>query len=305
MEYADLIIVLAIYKEGSFTAAARRLYTTQPAVSQRISRLEQELNLCLFVRSKGAAVPTSACETLVKYAGKISSQWSQMEDELKSVSKQDALHIGTTSFFFRFLAPLPDLTLAKKSFDFQYTITEDSALNVERLTSEGKLDFCFTRAPLQQADLLFEQMFTEEIFFAVPEKHPYCKGLPKAKDKEFPTVDLADFCQSDFVLVNNPRITPLCLSMCRHKGYQPKVTMQPVTWEHVIMGIRSGYGVGFISNLHISENDVSELRFFRIKTDAAKLVHGVAYRPAYKLGPQAKYFIREVRKFTTKYLDSI
>ena len=45
MKYSDLEKVLAIYEERSFTAAAKRLYLTQPAISQNIALLEKELNV--------------------------------------------------------------------------------------------------------------------------------------------------------------------------------------------------------------------------------------------------------------------
>jgi len=304
VKYSDLEKVLAIYEERSFTAAARRLYLTQPAISQNIAQLEKELNVLLFVRDNGKIIPTQACETYVSYASQIRDLWQKLEKEMKAHQPDHILHIGTTSFFFRFLSYKSEAMFGSRKPDFQYTIIEDSAGNVERLTQEGKMDFCFTRAPLHQTGLKFEPFFTEEILFALPADHPVCQRYPASRENPYPTIDLAEFRNSNFVMVNNARITPLCYKICEHSGYMPRISMQPVSWEHVIMGIRTGRGVGFLSNLHIKKDDNADLRFFHINSDLAKLEHVVAYRSSYDLSSDARAFIDSFRKYVRESIAS-
>lgn len=302
MKYTDLEKVLAIYEERSFTAAAKRLYLTQPAISQNISQLEKELNVLLFVRDNGKITPTPACEAFVSYASQIRELWKGLEKEMKTHQPDHILHIGTTSFFFRFLSYKTEALFGPQKPDFQYTIIEDTAGNVERMTHEGKLDFCFTRAPLHQTTLKFEPFFTEQILFALPADHPVCQQYPPSEQDPYPTIDLSAFRFSNFVMVNNARITPLCYKICESAGYVPRISMQPVSWEHVIMGIRTGRGVGFLSNLHIKKGDNTDLRFFHIDSDLAKLEHVVAYRSSYDLGPDARNFIDSFRSYVRSSL---
>ena len=304
MKYSDLRKVLAIYEEQSFTAAARRLYISQPALSQNIAQLEHELGVLLFVRESGRVSPTPACEQFVSYATRIQELWQQLETEMHALGADDFLRIGTTSFFFRFLSHRTEALFAGKQLAFQYNIIEDSARNIERMTSEGKLDFCFTRAPLYYSSLRTEPLFIEEIFLALPADHPACASIPPEGNNPFPFIDLAAFRQSDFVMVNNPRITPLCLQMCERAGYSPRIALQPSTWEHVIMGIRSGSGVGFLSNLHIDRENNAGLRFFRIRSDLAKLQHVVAWRSSYTFSPGARTFIDSFRSYVQSSLHS-
>lgn len=304
MKYSDLEKVLAIYEERSFTAAAKRLFLTQPAISQNIAQLEKELNVLLFVRDNGRIIPTPACEAFVSYASQIRELWKGLEKEMKTHQPDHILHIGTTSFFFRFLSYKTEALFGTQKPEFQYTIIEDTAGNVERMTHEGKLDFCFTRAPLHQTALKFEPFFTEEILFALPADHPVCQQYPSSEENPYPTIDLSAFKFSNFVMVNNTRITPLCYKMCENAGYMPKITMQPVSWEHVIMGIRTGRGVGFLSNLHIKKGDNTDLRFFHIDSDLAKLEHVVAYRSSYDLSPDARHFINSFRTYVRSSLAS-
>lgn len=60
LDLADLRVVLAVAESASYTRAARKLGVTQPAVSRRVTALEQALNTRLFRREDGAFVPTEA-----------------------------------------------------------------------------------------------------------------------------------------------------------------------------------------------------------------------------------------------------
>lgn len=307
MKYSDIRTILAIYEERSFTAAAKRLFISQPAVSQIVSQLEKELNLLLFVRNNGEIIPTEACETFVHTAREIVDLWQNLEKEMSSYNSEHLLRIGTTSFFFQFFSFDSKSTLAQQYPDIEYNINiiEDTASNIERLTYDGQLDFCFTRLPLHQSTLKYEPLFTEEILFAVPVDHPVCKRFAANASGSFSVIDLKEFRSSDFIMVNNPRITPLCHKMCEAAGYRPKTVMQPVSWEHVISGIRSGRGVGFLSNLHIKKEYSDKLRYFHIDSKYATMEQVVAYRSTYRISNKARYFIDSFREFVQHSLTEI
>lgn len=57
--------VLAIRRHGSMSAAARDVNLTQPAITQGLARIEQQIGATLFERSSGGMAPTSAAEALV------------------------------------------------------------------------------------------------------------------------------------------------------------------------------------------------------------------------------------------------
>ena len=59
---------LAVYETGSFTAAAKRLYTEQPVITKRVSCLERELGCQLFTRTTRRVIPTPAGEAFYETA---------------------------------------------------------------------------------------------------------------------------------------------------------------------------------------------------------------------------------------------
>ena len=68
MDLFQLETFLAVAREGSFSRAAKRLYRTQSAVSQTISKLEDELGETLFERSSREGAVTDAGRLLLRYA---------------------------------------------------------------------------------------------------------------------------------------------------------------------------------------------------------------------------------------------
>jgi len=74
MKLIQLSYVSAVAKEGSFSGAARALGVAQPALSQQIGLLEQELESTLFMRSQSGAKPTQSGSILIEHAQRILEQ---------------------------------------------------------------------------------------------------------------------------------------------------------------------------------------------------------------------------------------
>ncbi len=83
--------------EGSRTAAADKLYLTQPAVSQQIRNLEEDLGVELLVRGVRQIKATPQGEVLYEYAKRIINLTQQAEIAIKSIGNQmrGQLKIGT------------------------------------------------------------------------------------------------------------------------------------------------------------------------------------------------------------------
>ncbi|MBU8895317.1 LysR family transcriptional regulator [Corallococcus sp. M34] len=66
MDWDDLRIVLAVVRQGSLSAAARTLSSTQPTVGRRLDAFEQALGVKLFERGAGGLTPTPLCAALTE-----------------------------------------------------------------------------------------------------------------------------------------------------------------------------------------------------------------------------------------------
>lgn len=96
MQIHQLRYVLAVAENRSFSAAAKRLFLSQPSLSQQIINLEKELGIALFVRHSKSVALTDAGEQFVKSARRILNETDQLSDLMQKYSrlKSGTLHIG-------------------------------------------------------------------------------------------------------------------------------------------------------------------------------------------------------------------
>ena len=78
MQFHQLRYVLEVANEKSISAAAKKLYLSQPSLSQQIINLEKELGIPLFVRHSKSVTLTDAGEQFVQSAKRILNEKEQL-----------------------------------------------------------------------------------------------------------------------------------------------------------------------------------------------------------------------------------
>ncbi len=108
MEVFQLETFLTVARERSFSRAAVRMHRTQSAVSQTISKLEDELGERLFDRSSRDGALTDAGQLLVSYAEEVLNVRTEARDALRELRMlhQGKLVIGANEFTSRYLLPV-------------------------------------------------------------------------------------------------------------------------------------------------------------------------------------------------------
>lgn len=131
-------------KTGNFTKAAAINHVTQSAISQQISKLEEELDVSLFERiGKRKLILTEAGELLYGFAHSVLTQYDALLDQL---SEMKGLHKGKLRIAGPFTSLnqlLPEkLEVYKKQFPWiEYTILDRSQRAALELVAEGEVDF--------------------------------------------------------------------------------------------------------------------------------------------------------------------
>ncbi len=102
LTFGQLQTLKAIYETGSFSKAARKLYLSQPAVSQRIRAIEETLGVELFDRDIGGGhlAPTPEGAEVVKFAIGTLDQYAALVDRLtEGAHSQSSVSIGAVGFY--------------------------------------------------------------------------------------------------------------------------------------------------------------------------------------------------------------
>jgi len=165
MELKEFTYVSMLARCGSFTKAASKLFITQPALSNYINKLEEELGVRLFDRSSNPLVLTYAGKQYLKRAKVILSQIEDMKREMRDITHHmvGQLRIGFPSERIIYMLPL---ILAP--FKAQYpgikveVITGPGHRLVENLRA-GEVDFVFLPAWHSYKDIAQRKISEEEL----------------------------------------------------------------------------------------------------------------------------------------------
>ena len=144
---ASLELATWIAKLGSFTAAAERLYTTQPAVSARVRELEEAVGQKLFLRQGRGVELTVEGREFVRSAGQLLRQVEELSLSFSKSSAAGVVRLGTSSICMDLLAALTlrvSQTMPKVSYDVEI----DRAGRLLDLLESHKLDVAIVSGPV-------------------------------------------------------------------------------------------------------------------------------------------------------------
>ncbi|MDX9730403.1 MAG: LysR family transcriptional regulator [Bdellovibrionales bacterium] len=178
MNLQQLITFSTVVSEGSMTAAAEKLFLTQPAVSQQIRNLEDELGVGLLDRGARHARPTVQGQLLYDYARRIIQLTQQAQAAIQTMAEgvQGHLRIGTlNSLGLQLVAPSV-ATLLKHHNRVSIQLFYEEAQDVLKGIAEGRLDVAILpEIPEDDVDrlgLLGRPLHKDEMWLVASGKDP-------------------------------------------------------------------------------------------------------------------------------------
>jgi LysR family hydrogen peroxide-inducible transcriptional activator len=166
MNLQQLEYILAVDKHRHFATAARSCFVTQPTLSMMIHKLEEELGLKIFDRSRQPVEPTREGTEIIRRAKAVLAQVQHLKEyagELKGEMSGE-IHIGIIPTLAPYLLPL-----FLKSFHEKYPslrifiremITDEILLHLR----SGELDLGLCATPVLEKNLVEHPLFYEEFF---------------------------------------------------------------------------------------------------------------------------------------------
>ncbi len=142
MNLQQLITFSTVIGEGSMTAAAEKIFLTQPAISQQIRNLEEELGVELIVRGTRAIKATLQGELLNEYAKKIIYLTQQAEIAIQTMADDvhGELRIGTlNSVGLHLVSPVVGLFL-KHNSSLRVKMNYESGVEILKGAKKGEYD---------------------------------------------------------------------------------------------------------------------------------------------------------------------
>ena len=187
MTFTQLEYIVALDTWRHFATAAEKSYITQPTLSMQIQKLEEELGVKIFDRSKQPVLPTETGYEVIEQARKILAERDTLTEMLNS--KKDIvngeLKIGIIPTLAPYLLPLCVPPFTKKYPDVKLIVIElTTDLLLSRLR-EGRIDAGILVTPLNENGIKEYVLFYEELLAYVSKNNAAHKKhfvLPKDID---------------------------------------------------------------------------------------------------------------------------
>ncbi|MFP8967944.1 hydrogen peroxide-inducible genes activator [Pokkaliibacter sp. CJK22405] len=194
MTLTELKYIVTLAQEQHFGRAAERCFVSQPTLSVAVKKLEEELGVALFERTKNAVRTTSLGEGIVQQAQRVLEE-SERIREMATAGKDQLrapLRLGAIYTIGPYLFPHLIPQIRQKAPDMPLYIEENYTSVLRRKLRNGELDAIIVALPFNEPDVLTLPLYDEPFVLMLPSNHPLAK-----KD----AMDAADLSCSDMLLL--------------------------------------------------------------------------------------------------------
>jgi DNA-binding transcriptional LysR family regulator len=222
MELRQLRYLVALADERNFTRAAEREHIAQPALSQQLRRLEQEVGLPLVDRTTRRVAMTEAGTLLVGRARRIISDVDAARAEMEALAgvQTGRVTVGT----MHTMGPV-DVSLALAHFHQRHpgvelTAREQSSEELAEMLRVDELDLAFLSVTerVESHGLALHQLLSEELVVVLPVDHHLATRR---------RVRMAELVNEEFISYRpGARLRELLQMAGAHAGFSPHVTLE-------------------------------------------------------------------------------
>jgi DNA-binding transcriptional LysR family regulator len=236
--------------EGHFGRAAAALHISQPALSAEIRKLEHDLGLQLFVRSRRGTRPTDAGLWLHRRAGMLLESATRLTHEAREVAAGAVGHVIVG--FVQTLAHrgLPDAVTALSTSHpgIRVELVEMSTGDQLDALQRGQIDIACGHAPSLDPEDDSRRLFSE----------PFLACLPRDHRLGSEPLALSQLAHEPFVVFRqdvSPHYFERVRAMCFGAGFQPRIAHRTATWQTVGQLVGAGLGVALMPAGMIPDNE--------------------------------------------------
>jgi molybdate transport repressor ModE-like protein len=266
LDVRRLTVLQAVAREGSFSAAARSLDYTQPAVSHHIARLEEEVGTALLHRTPRGVRLTEAGEALVLHADAVLTRLAAAQEEVAEIAGLRSGRVRVAAF------PSGSATLfptAVRSLRDSYPGVRVSLIEAEppeavELLRTGEVDLALTfgypeSGPPGGAELEFEPLFDDELVLVTAAAvKPRRAGLVGFKDETW--------------IAGCERCRAHLLYLAAQAGFEPRIDYATDDYVTVQSLVAAGLGVTVLPSLALRAHRRPDVNVIPLGKDAIRRI---------------------------------
>ncbi|MFF0446294.1 LysR family transcriptional regulator [Streptomyces sp. NPDC004609] len=247
IEARHLRVLRAVATTGSFSAAARALGCTQPAVSQQMKALEVSAGTPLLVRTGREMRLTQAGEALVRHASGILAGLTAAEEEIAAIAGLRAGRVRLVSFPSGSSTLVPTALAALRAAHpgTRVSLVESEPPRSVEMLRDGDCDvalafrYAGAERDAEWDDLIVRPLLTDRLVGLVPEHHPLA---------ESGSVTIGDLADEPWI-AGCPRCRRQLVEVCEAAGFTPRIDFATDDYPAVIGLVAAGLGVAVLPEL--------------------------------------------------------
>ena len=262
MTITQLQYVLAVAEHKNFTLAADKCFVTQPTLSMQIQKVEEELNIQIFDRTKKPIQLTEIGQKIVNQAKNIVNEADRMKDivEQQKGFIGGEFKLGIIPTVMPTLLPMFLNTFVKKYPKVKLIIEELNTDDIIMRLKNGNLDAAIAATPLNEEKLKEIVIYYEPFVAYIPEKH-------RIADKK--EIEVSDLNLDEILLLQDGHcFRDGILNLCKNQDVAPanNFQIQSGSFETLIKLADEGLGLTLLPYLHtldLKEDDKLKLKHFK------------------------------------------
>jgi len=276
---------------GSVSAAAKKLYLSQPSISQQIKSLEQELGQILFERQGPKLQLTPAGQSLLELGQPLIQQLEALPSEF--ARRFDTLDTGTIRIAAgesTIMHLLPPLLMRFRRLHPGINIDLQHVSGTEGLKRirAGDVDFAVGSMVDVPQDITYRPIYQFKPVLIAAKDHP----LARRKD-----MGLGDISPFGLILPPKRRTTYQMVDLVFQRHNLPyRVTLEIGGWEVIKRYVSLGIGISIVTSICITEADRERLVVKDLSDFFPSRTYGVVLRTGAYLSPQANRFVELMNK---------
>lgn len=240
MTLTELRYIVAVARERHFGRAAEACFVSQPTLSVAVKKLEDELGVTLFERSKTDINPTPVGERIVEQAQRVLEETETLRqmalgarDELAGPLRVGAIYtIGP--YLFPHLIPL----LHDRVPQMPLVIEENYTARLGEKLKRGDLDAILIALPFEEPGITTRPLYEEPFVVVLPAAHPW---------QELERIAAADLADENLLMLGaghcfRDQVLEACPA-CQHSGQALQKTLEGSSLETIRHMVASGMGV--------------------------------------------------------------
>lgn len=262
MNLQQLEYIVAVDTHRHFVRAAEQCFVTQPTLSSMIHKLEDELGVKIFDRSKQPVVPTEAGKAIIAQARVIlreASRLDQIVQEEKGEIKGE-LRLGVIPTLAPYLIPLFLRNFADRYPQVNLIVTENNTETIIRKLKDRVIDAGLLATPLGHPNLRENVLFYERFFAYVSDQ--------EAAHNRYMLIDEIDVNRL-WLLEEGHCLRTQVVHLCalrEQRDVIPNVSYEAGSLETLKRMVERNQGVTILPELAVMdlpEDQMSRIRYFK------------------------------------------